>query len=45
MPVQRLTPPKPDSQAARPFIQREGATCRNGIVGSDSHLEIGHVVV
>ena len=27
------------------YRQREGATCRNSTVSSDSHLEIGHVVV
>ena len=32
----------PDNQGTRAFIDREGATCRNNTVSSDSHLEIGH---
>ena len=27
------------------YRQREGAACRNGTVSSDSHLEVGHVLV
>ena len=47
-PVQRLTPslppPPPRQQSAGKsfYRRREGATCRNSTVSSDSHLEIGH---
>ena len=35
--------PHPQSQNESFYRQREGATCRNSTVSSDSHLEIGHL--
>ena len=34
--------PLNDNQGARPFIDRAEGLCRNTVVSSDSHLEIGH---
>ena len=43
--IQRLTP-HPRQSVGKSFYRcKEGATCRNNTVSSDSHLEVGHVVV
>ena len=41
-PVQRLTPFSRQSGIKSIYRQREGVTCRNSTVSSESHLEIGH---
>ena len=45
MPVQRPTP-SPVQPVGKSFYRlREGVTCRNSTVSSDSHLEVGPAVV
>ena len=42
-PVQRPTPPQPDNQGVKVFIDRVGGiTGRKSTVISNSHLQIGH---
>lgn len=41
MPVQRPTPPADDRWTRGFYRRREGATCRNSMVSSASHLKIG----
>ena len=44
-PVQRPTPPYTLAIRGKSFYRwREEATCKNGTVSFDSHLEIGHMV-
>ena len=45
-PIRKQTMPSPPAIGDKSFYrQKEVAPCRNSTVSSDSHLEIGHVVV